>query len=569
MSYRKFIAALILGAFTCLQLHAQKIVAAEYFIGNDPGVGNGTPVAFTQGDNVNFSFSVPVSGLSEGFHNLFLRVEDENGNWSLYEGRNFYVQPHTAPPDYIVDGGEYFIDAEPGVGNGNALTSFTSGIHASDDEAISLAGLSPGFHNLHIRVKSSTGQWSTIESRNFYVQKTVADTAIPVAAAEYYVDNEPGAGSGIPFPLVVTEQGATGKLNFDVSSFSAGFHYLFIRTKDLAGNWSLSEGRMFYTRGEDTLGGLKMVNAEYFFNNDPGIGKATPISFGGEKDSVSLQETIGIDTLSAGKNTLTFRIKNRLGFYSKDETREFIICVPTVADFSADTVCAGGQTAFANLSYNQNADTSYQWDFNGSGSFVTNDDSSFMHGYNAAGTFPVTMVAGKYAVCSDTVTKNILVLEIPAIPVIEQVGNDTLMADQTGMIYDWYLDDALLDVHDQSIKVNTNGDYKVVVSNGLCGSTSEVYTYTGTGISNDLNGSLFSLYPNPGNGLFTLKISGNPAKNLNVAVTDVTGKMVYQNQYLNAVGNIAVDLHSLRNGIYFLSVNTVTEQSVIRVVIQK
>ncbi|HYX08712.1 MAG TPA: T9SS type A sorting domain-containing protein [Bacteroidales bacterium] len=569
MSYRKLIVALILGAFTCLQLNAQKIVAAEYFIGNDPGVGNGTPVTFAQGDNVNFSFSVPVTGLSEGFHNLFLRVEDENGNWSLYEGRNFYVQPHEASTDYTVDGGEYFIDTEPGVGNGTALASFIAGAYASDDETISLAGLSPGFHNLHIRVKSSLGQWSTIESRNFYIQKPVVDTAIPIATAEYYVDNEPGIGSGNSFPVEVTDQGATGELNFDVSKFSEGFHYLFIRTKDLAGNWSLSEGRMFYARGNDTVGGLKMVSAEYFVNDDPGIGKGTQISFGGEKDSVSLQETIGIDTLLPGVNTLTFRVKNRLGFYSKDETREFIICVPAVADFSADTVCAGGQTAFVNLSYNQNVDTSYQWDFNGSGSFAASNDSAFVHNYNGAGTYTVTLVAGKYDVCSDTLTKDVLVMEIPAIPVIEQVGNDTLMADQAGLMYDWYLNDVMLDVHDQAIQVNTDGDYKVVVSNGVCGSASEAYTYTRTGISNDLNGNQFSLYPNPGNGLFTLQVSGEHAKKLNIEVFDVTGKMVYQNQSLNATGNISVDLQNLQNGIYFMNIRTSKRQSVIRVIIHK
>ena len=569
MSYRKLFAVLIFGVFTCLQLNAQKIMAAEYFIDNDPGVGNGTPVTFTQGDKVDFSFSVPVTGLSEGFHNLFLRVEDENGNWSLYEGRNFYVQPHQTPTDYTVDGGEYFIDNEPGVGNGTALTSFVSGANAIDEEAISLAGLSPGFHNLHIRVKSSMGQWSTIESRNFYIQEPVVDTAIPLAAAEYYVDNEPGTGKGNSFPIVVTSQGASGELDFDVSQFSPGFHYLFIRTKDLAGNWSISEGRMFYAQGNDTVGGLKMVSAEYFINNDPGVGKGTLISFGGEKDSISLQETISIDTLSPGINTLTFRVKNRLGFYSKDETREFIICVPAIADFSADTVCADGKTAFVNLSYNQNADTSYLWDFNGSGSFMTLDDSSFVHGFDAPGTYPVTMVAGKYDVCSDTVTKDVLVLEIPAKPVIEQIGNDTLMADQGGMIYDWYLNDVMLDTHEQAIQVNTDGDYKVVVSNGVCGTASEVYTYTRTGISNNLKGSILSLYPNPGNGMFTLKVSGNSAKKLNVTVVDISGKIVYQNQFSHAIGNISIDLRNLQNGFYFMHVKEMEEQSVIRLIIHK
>jgi hypothetical protein len=57
---------------------------------------------------VNFPVSVSLP-LSSGFHFLAIRVKDQEGKWSLFEQRSFYVAADgvEAPP---IVAAEYFFD---------------------------------------------------------------------------------------------------------------------------------------------------------------------------------------------------------------------------------------------------------------------------------------------------------------------------------------------------------------------------------------------------------------------------------------------------------------------------
>ena len=82
---------ILLGmSFSVATVFSQNITKAEYFIDTDPGQGKGTPVInFAPGDIVNFSFDIPTTTLSDGFHFLATRVYDAEGKWSRYETRGF------------------------------------------------------------------------------------------------------------------------------------------------------------------------------------------------------------------------------------------------------------------------------------------------------------------------------------------------------------------------------------------------------------------------------------------------------------------------------------------------
>lgn len=71
---------------------ATPIVAAEYFFDTDPGVGNATSVAVTQGFSIDEDLVIQVpSAMADGSHYLFLRVQDQDGTWSLYKRALFTV----------------------------------------------------------------------------------------------------------------------------------------------------------------------------------------------------------------------------------------------------------------------------------------------------------------------------------------------------------------------------------------------------------------------------------------------------------------------------------------------
>jgi hypothetical protein len=68
------------------------------------------------------------------------------------------------------------------------------------------------------------------------VGATTSDAGSGVASGEYYIDTDPGQGQG----QALTYDAATGKVGGTaaISGLSHGRHKLFIRSKDVAGNWS-------------------------------------------------------------------------------------------------------------------------------------------------------------------------------------------------------------------------------------------------------------------------------------------------------------------------------------------
>lgn len=68
------------------------ISTVEYYIGDDPGLGEGTQ--FTEASN---NFTVDTSDLESGSHTLYLRAEDEFGKWSSTESFEFDFYPDEVP----------------------------------------------------------------------------------------------------------------------------------------------------------------------------------------------------------------------------------------------------------------------------------------------------------------------------------------------------------------------------------------------------------------------------------------------------------------------------------------
>lgn len=139
------------------QILGNEVIAAEYFIDEDPGVGNAKGLTISQGALLNEFLTIPLTAVSEGIHILHIRVKNKSNQWSLYGRQVFYKSQQILGNNLVA--AEYFIDTDPGIGNGTAIT-ITQG--ASVDELLNIAipsDLPAGDHILHIRVKSSNGNW--------------------------------------------------------------------------------------------------------------------------------------------------------------------------------------------------------------------------------------------------------------------------------------------------------------------------------------------------------------------------------------------------------------------------
>ncbi|HET9433093.1 MAG TPA: MopE-related protein, partial [Chitinophagaceae bacterium] len=147
----------------------------EYIFDSDTVTGSGMPINIgTPGPLVNFTVVVPA-GLSPGFHSLGIRVKDQEGKWSLFEERSFYLSGDGSDAPPIV-AAEYFYDVDPGIGSASPLVVNPTGNIITQTFLIPVPGsLSQGEHVLAIRVKDQQDHWS------FFAKDTI--TINPVSGS--------------------------------------------------------------------------------------------------------------------------------------------------------------------------------------------------------------------------------------------------------------------------------------------------------------------------------------------------------------------------------------------------
>jgi hypothetical protein len=129
-----------------------EVAGLEYFFDTDPGLGLGTQIATDQALSVSLSNSLNTSGLTKGFHTLYLRGKTPAGRWGAYESKVVYVQPNV-PATLLTNRAEYFFDTDPGVGQATQVT-FTSTQELNTSINIASQALTKGAHKLYLRAKA-------------------------------------------------------------------------------------------------------------------------------------------------------------------------------------------------------------------------------------------------------------------------------------------------------------------------------------------------------------------------------------------------------------------------------
>ncbi|RYZ47650.1 MAG: hypothetical protein EOP49_20770, partial [Sphingobacteriales bacterium] len=364
---------------------AQQITGSEYFFNTDPGIGNGTPLAIGgAADSVNFSASITVPPLSPGYHMLYARTRDNNGQWSLQHARRFFVKPQLVAA-------EYYFDTDPGTGNGFSIpvpsaydtTSFGYTVNTP-------AGMSVGAHTLYVRVKDNQGIWSLHGRQRFFIKDQVI-------AAEYFFDTDPGVGNGTSLPVTAAYDTTSFSQQIPVGSLSPGVHMLYVRTKNGSGSWGLAAGRKITVTNA-------VAAAEYFFDLDPGPGNGYALSVPGAADSLNFTTGITIPPLTEGWHNLYIRtrdVNGRWSLYQRDsiDVLPFSCLPPAITTAGSPASCFGNEDGNATVSLaGGTGPFGFLW--TGPGSFVSNQQN--ITGLKA-GIYYLTVTATGGCTVSDTV----------------------------------------------------------------------------------------------------------------------------------------------------------------------
>jgi hypothetical protein len=399
------------------------IAAAEYFYDTDPGFGNGTPISITPGDSISLTQNIPTTGLQPGIHTLYVRVRTSLHGWSVFSKRLVHV---LEPDAGEIIAAEYFVDTDPGHGNGTAIT-ITPGDSINLVPPINTASLNPGIHTVYVRAKTANGAWSVFSKRLIHVQYPEAPE---IVYAEYFVDTDPGFGNGTSIPVTA---GDSVLANFQVptGSLSYGLHMVYVRVKDAGGQWSVFSKRLIYV---DNANDAEIVAAEYFVDTDPGIGNATPIAIT-PGDSVITNFQIPTASLLIGSHIAYMRVKDsedKWSVYSKDTfyVGNFNCAIYGNGEIEmvGDT-CRGTQITFTDRVASNSGvlsnDYTREWDFFNDGSIDYTPDSVVNYTFNTPGTYTIKLTTKEIAnpFCQETVLKTFTIRNIDSTTVNVSICN--------------------------------------------------------------------------------------------------------------------------------------------------
>ena len=225
------------------------ITSAEYFFDVDNGPGSGTQIPLTAATNVTISnFTINISGLSNGIHWLYVRAADASGHWSFATHQPlFIIKPLTFPSNpgvANINALEYFFDTDPGAGLGTSIPVTAGTSVTVSNFSIPLTGLANGIHRLYLRARSTDGIWSFDNYQPLFIVKSVAFPGNPgsanITAVEYFFDVDPGIGSATPITVSSPGTNVTASKAIGLSGLGIGLHRLYVRARDAGGRWSLT-----------------------------------------------------------------------------------------------------------------------------------------------------------------------------------------------------------------------------------------------------------------------------------------------------------------------------------------
>ena len=263
--------------------------------------------------------------LPEGTHELRIIIDPDNEFSETNENDNeasitvtVSSSPDFEPPAVsAVASAEYFIDTDPGFGNGTAI-SFTEGMDITNSFTADLSSVSTGFHQLYTRARNADGYWGATQVTSFI--NLVAESN-EILLLEYFVDDDPGFGNAMSVPFTPGEEDIA--FNVDLSMENTGFHQLFVRAKSANGSWSMLQKAGFLV--ERGFGrNADIVGLEYYYVGSEGTSSLFEYEVPNPGKNLELIAPLDISFLEDGQDyTLVVRAIDASGAKSLLTTESF------------------------------------------------------------------------------------------------------------------------------------------------------------------------------------------------------------------------------------------------------
>ncbi|MDI6803916.1 MAG: T9SS type A sorting domain-containing protein [Bacteroidota bacterium] len=195
--------------------------------------------------------------------------------------------------------GEYFINTDPGQGNGTSIT----GTYNLWEVTINVSGLIvPVGSRLYVRFKSSNNTWSA--PRCIVPKENFTNSGASLVYGEYFINTDPGSGNGTP---VAIEPGGT--MNLYNLPLQRG-DKVYFRVKDSYNRWSPARPATFQFKD--------ITKADYYIKRVGGIIEPTvSMLMSAVNDSSTIFVAYKDSTPARSNDTIFVRFQTLDRFYSK------------------------------------------------------------------------------------------------------------------------------------------------------------------------------------------------------------------------------------------------------------
>lgn len=291
---------------------------------------------------------------------------------------------------------EYFIDHDPGYGNGTSIS--ISGETAFINESI-LNDLIPGVYTLYLRVQDDNNVWGLAEATTFLVKEDYTSNppeADSILGLEFFLDEDPGVGSGTFISLLegdtltILESLRLKDLNFEM-------HKIGIRLKSVSGIWGLREWTEFEVEGDACEDfSVALNNSINNLCSGDSLGSIDLTSSGGT--GAYTYSWSNNDTLEdiSGLPADSYTVLVADAYYICSDTLEFTITEPPAIEITSEITDASGNDGAVDLTVTGGV---AEYSFNWSNDAVTEDLSDI-----PAGDYIVVVTDANGCLLSDTIT---------------------------------------------------------------------------------------------------------------------------------------------------------------------
>jgi len=248
--------------------------------------------------------------------------------------------------------------------------------------------------------------------------------------------------------------------------------------------------------------------------------------------------------------------------YFKDMS---VVFTPYVADFAVDVthICEDGSVTFTDNSTNA---ASWEWDF-GDFAYPPTADTEGPHTviYTAPGLKTVTLTINGNVV--ETKTDFIIVDSIPTAGFTYDVNElyvqfTNISTNATDYLWDFGDGETSTDVN-PAHTYNSPSTFVVTLtaSDNYCSDAIFTQDVAVNPISIDaISSTSFVIYPNPGSGIFTLRMDSNVKGASEIHIYNQNGKELFANKSASIEnGSFIIDLTSFNKGVYFVKLTIENE----------